>query len=107
MRRALESRVKNYIARKSFLGINNASAILVNYKTMEVLAYIGSSDFFDDAIEVQVNGLAAYRSPGSTMKPFRITSAYAESTYRILAVGQRYRDHLRVCGEHLIAQYTP
>jgi penicillin-binding protein 1C len=70
LQKVLENRIKNYIDRKSYLGINNASAILVNYKTMEVLAYIGSSDFFDDTIEGQVNGLSAYRSPGSVMKPF-------------------------------------
>jgi penicillin-binding protein 1C len=70
LQKTLEARIKNYIDRKSFSGISNASAILVNYKTMEVLAYIGSADFFDDSIEGQVNGLSAYRSPGSVMKPF-------------------------------------
>jgi penicillin-binding protein 1C len=70
LQKVLEARIKSYIARKSSFGINNASAILINYKTMEVAAYIGSADFFDDEIEGQVNGLSAYRSPGSVMKPF-------------------------------------
>jgi penicillin-binding protein 1C len=70
LQKVIEAKIKSYIDRKSSLGINNASAILVNYKTMEVAAYIGSADFFDDAIEGQVNGLSAYRSPGSAMKPF-------------------------------------
>jgi penicillin-binding protein 1C len=42
---------------------------------MEVLAAVGSADFFDDSIEGQVNGFTAKRSPGSTLKPF----IYAEA----------------------------
>jgi penicillin-binding protein 1C len=37
---------------------------------MEVLAAIGSADYFDDDIQGQVNGFASKRSPGSTLKPF-------------------------------------
>lgn len=66
----LEQRIKFYIERNERKGITNASAMLVNYKTMDVCAYAGSADFFDNHIEGQVNGCAAYRSPGSTLKPF-------------------------------------
>ncbi|MCL2144716.1 MAG: penicillin-binding protein 1C [Endomicrobia bacterium] len=70
IQRLLEQRIKFYIERNENKGINNASAMLVNYKTMDVCAYIGSADFFNDSIEGQVNGCAAYRSPGSALKPF-------------------------------------
>ncbi|MDR3049512.1 MAG: penicillin-binding protein 1C [Elusimicrobiota bacterium] len=66
----LERQIKNYIAKNSSIGIDNASAILVNYKTMDIAAYVGSADFFDKSIDGQVNGVAAYRSPGSLLKPF-------------------------------------
>ena len=39
-------------------------------KSREVLAMIGSHDFFDKASDGQVNGALALRSPGSTLKPF-------------------------------------
>jgi penicillin-binding protein 1C len=37
---------------------------------MEVLAAVGSADFYDETIQGQVNGTASKRSPGSTLKPF-------------------------------------
>ena len=52
------------------LGINNGAVILVDYRTMEVKAYLGSANYFDDAIQGQVDGLRGRRSPGSALKPF-------------------------------------
>ncbi|MDR1695900.1 MAG: penicillin-binding protein 1C [Endomicrobium sp.] len=69
LQKTIEQRIKYYVSRNESKGINNACAVLVNYKTMETEAYIGSAGFFDDSIEGQVNGCAAYRSPGSTLKP--------------------------------------
>ncbi|NIS11982.1 MAG: penicillin-binding protein 1C, partial [Thermoplasmata archaeon] len=47
-----------------------ASALLLDYRTMEIRALLGSVDFFDRSIQGQVNGTDALRSPGSTIKPF-------------------------------------
>ena len=52
------------------VGINNAAALLLNYQTMEVLALVGSADFFNQQIQGQVDGTSARRSPGSALKPF-------------------------------------
>jgi penicillin-binding protein 1C len=49
--------------------IYNASVIVVDNNTMEVLAYVGSPDFRDTPHEGQVDGVKACRSPGSTLKP--------------------------------------
>ena len=70
IQKLMEESIRFYIERNRGRGVNNASVILVNHKTMEVLSYIGSADFFDDSIQGQVNGCKAYRSPGSTLKPF-------------------------------------
>ena len=67
---ALEQYIARYTERRASIGINNASAMLVDHRSMEVLAAVGSADFFDDAIQGQVNGTRAKRSPGSTLKPF-------------------------------------
>ncbi len=69
LQRVLESRAASYIERKRNEGLSNTSAMLLDYRTMEVLAVLGSVDFFDNAIEGQVNGTIAKRSPGSTLKP--------------------------------------
>jgi penicillin-binding protein 1C len=66
----LEDIVERYLQNNKSKGAYNASAMIVNYKTMGVLAYIGSRDFFDEEIQGQVDGTRAYRSPGSTLKPF-------------------------------------
>ncbi|MCP4750972.1 MAG: penicillin-binding protein 1C [Proteobacteria bacterium] len=60
----------NYIQRNKSLGVNNTMAVLLNHKTMEVLAHLGSVDFYDRYIAGQVNGPLARRSPGSSLKPF-------------------------------------
>ncbi|MBN1271363.1 MAG: penicillin-binding protein 1C [Candidatus Aminicenantes bacterium] len=66
----LERHTQNYVTRCSHLGITNAAALLANASTMEVLACLGSADYFNDSIQGQVNGTTAKRSPGSLLKPF-------------------------------------
>ena len=66
----LETLVKNYVSSKASKGINNASALLLNYETMSIEAMVGSADFHNKKILGQVNGATAKRSPGSTLKPF-------------------------------------
>ena len=66
----LERMIERYIANNKNLGINNVSAMLYDAKTMQVKALVGSADYFNAEIDGQVNGTAAKRSPGSTLKPF-------------------------------------
>lgn len=66
----LEARIEQYIERKRSIGINNASAMLLDFRSMQVVATVGSADFFSDSLQGQVNGTTAKRSPGSTLKPF-------------------------------------
>ncbi|MEM8814267.1 MAG: penicillin-binding protein 1C [Pseudomonadota bacterium] len=66
----LERHVERYAEARQSQGIRNASAMLVDTRTMQVLASVGSADFFDDALQGQVDGTTARRSPGSTLKPF-------------------------------------
>lgn len=66
----LERELRAYVAREARLGVHNAAAMLVDAWTMEVKALVGSADFFNADLEGQVNGTAAKRSPGSTLKPF-------------------------------------
>lgn len=66
----LERTARGYIERKRAGGLSNASAMIVDFRNMEVKALLGSANFFDDEIQGQVNGTRAKRSPGSTLKPF-------------------------------------
>ena len=75
LQHALEQTIRNEIVRNRARGITNAAAILVNYKTMETLAYIGSADYFDKSIYGENDGVRARRSPGSTLKPLIYAAA--------------------------------
>lgn len=48
----------------------NASALLIDTRTMHIKATKGSANFHDASILGQVDGTNAKRSPGSTLKPF-------------------------------------
>ena len=65
-----ERELESYLIRNRGWGIKNGSILLVDHTSMEVLAAIGSADYFDDDIQGQVNGFTSKRSPGSTLKPF-------------------------------------
>lgn len=66
----LERAIRQYVDNNRGFGIRNASALLLDASSMKVKALVGSADYFDEAIDGQVNGTAAKRSPGSTLKPF-------------------------------------
>lgn len=51
-------------------GINNLSVVVLDTRTSELLAMVGSADFGDTKHQGQVNGAIAPRSPGSALKPF-------------------------------------
>ena len=65
----MERTLNKEIASRKSVGIINAAAVLINYKTMDVVAYIGSSDYFNRDIYGENDGVRARRSPGSTLKP--------------------------------------
>ncbi len=49
---------------------SNASLVAVDPPTGQILAMVGSRNFFDTDIDGQYNAALALRQPGSTMKPF-------------------------------------
>ena len=49
---------------------SNASLVAVDPSTGQILAMVGSRNFFDKEIDGQYNATLALRQPGSTMKPF-------------------------------------
>jgi penicillin-binding protein 1C len=66
----LERILVRYVRDRRDLGFENASALLVDKRTMEARALIGAADFHNVAIAGQVDGTRARRSPGSALKPF-------------------------------------
>lgn len=75
LQRLVERRIAAYVEANRQLGVANAAAMLVDFRSMEVLAQAGSADFFDETISGQVDGTRSRRSPGSTLKPFIYAAA--------------------------------
>ena len=86
LQRLLERHVRAYVLEQRRIGINNAAAMLVDYRTMQVKAVVGSAEFFNGAIQGQVNGTAAKRSPGSALKPFIYALAIDQGIIHPLSV---------------------
>ena len=50
--------------------VHNAAAVVMDNRTGEIRALVGSANFFDSTHNGQVNGVTARRQPGSSIKPF-------------------------------------
>lgn len=65
-----EQAVKEQIAKLKDKNVNNGSVVAIDPRTGEVLAMVGSADFYNTQIRGQVNVALSLRQPGSTIKPF-------------------------------------
>jgi len=69
MQLKIEKLVKDYSRTLALKNIRNAAVIVLDNKTHRAVSYVGSADFHDSTDGGQVNGAAAIRQPGSTLKP--------------------------------------
>ena len=59
--------------------VTNAALIVLDNHDGDILAFVGSKDFFDNTISGQFNGVLSLRQPGSTLKPFTYQLALERS----------------------------
>ncbi len=57
--------------------VRNAALVAVDPHTGEILAMLGSPDYFSTRIDGAVNGTTALRQPGSSIKPLTYAAAFA------------------------------
>jgi len=57
---------------------NNAAVVVIDNRTGEIRAMVGSVDFRDASIDGQVNMAVSPRQPGSSFKPFTYATAFAQ-----------------------------
>jgi membrane peptidoglycan carboxypeptidase len=55
---------------------HNGSVVIINPPTGEILAMVGSRDYFREDVDGSVNNAIALNSPGSTLKPFTYATAF-------------------------------
>ncbi|MSQ27502.1 MAG: penicillin-binding protein [Dehalococcoidia bacterium] len=58
------------------INAHNAALTAIDPRTGEVLAMVGSADYFDPSIDGQVNIATSEKQPGSSFKPFNYVTAF-------------------------------
>ena len=66
----------NQIDDLSGLHVTNGALIVIRPATGEILAMVGSADFYNEAIDGQVNMAVSPRQPGSSIKPLTYVAAF-------------------------------
>ncbi|MEH2008336.1 penicillin-binding protein 1C [Nostoc sp.] len=66
----VEAQVQQVISSLAANNVHDAAALVIDNRTGEVLAYVGSPDYFNQAKLGRNDGVLALRQPGSTLKPF-------------------------------------
>ena len=83
MQELAEKEVRDHVDSLKSSNVNNASLITMDPRTGEILAYVGSKDYYDRSPEVQGDydsaGIA-YRQPGSTFKLFTYLAGMLKGT---------------------------
>jgi penicillin-binding protein 1C len=72
LQRAVEAIVRDEVGQGPYheRGLEHAAVIVLDNDSGDVLAWVGSADFFDDATLGKNDGVRARRQPGSALKPF-------------------------------------
>ncbi len=70
-----QQQVATEVGRLKKQNVNNGAAIVTRPKTGEILAMVGSKDYFAEDEDGKVNIIFAQRQPGSSIKPFNYALA--------------------------------
>lgn len=73
-----EQAASQHIAELQARNAHNASIVVIDPKTSEILAMVGSVDYNNAAIDGEVNVATAPRQPGSALKPIVYAAAMAQ-----------------------------
>jgi penicillin-binding protein 1C len=70
LQRYLEDQIAAHIDRYYTSRLTNGAAVVIDNGTGEILAWVGSADYFNEEAAGQIDGVLALNQPGSGMKPF-------------------------------------
>ncbi|TSC61647.1 MAG: glycosyl transferase family 51, partial [Parcubacteria group bacterium Gr01-1014_106] len=76
MQRAAEDAITQQATKNLAFGARNASLVAMNPKNGDILAMVGSVDYFDTSNDGNVNVAIRQRSPGSSFKPVVYAEAF-------------------------------
>ncbi|GAB4026509.1 MAG: hypothetical protein Fur0011_2420 [Candidatus Microgenomates bacterium] len=72
----LQQEINNELDSLKSLNVGNGAGLIISPKTGEILAMVGSRNFFDTKHDGQVNITLAKRQPGSSIKPLTYALAF-------------------------------
>ncbi len=72
---AIARQLAEYRERSPDQNVNNAAVVVLDPATGEILAMVGSADYFNESIDGAVDMALALRQPGSAFKPFLYAQA--------------------------------
>ena len=82
LQRFVQSQAQDVIAALAERNVTQAAALVIDNRNGDVLAYVGSTDYFNDAYLGRNDGVRMLRQPGSTLKPFLYEYALERRTIR-------------------------
>lgn len=80
LQRDVETILREEVEALAAHAVGQAAALVVDNRTGEILAWVGSVDFHDEERQGQNDGVRSLRQPGSTLKPFAYGLALAEGS---------------------------
>jgi len=78
MQQAAEQAVRDGVARNERYNAQNAGLVAMDPKTGQVLAMVGSRNYFDEEYDGQVNIALQELQPGSSIKPYVYATAFKQ-----------------------------
>jgi penicillin-binding protein 1C len=78
LQRAAETALTSAMPTLAAHHVTAGAALVLDNDSGDILAYVGSPDFFNTEAHGQVDGVRARRQPGSTLKPFVYAAAFDE-----------------------------
>ncbi len=100
----VEAQVQQVLSTLATNNVHDGAALVIDNHTGEVLAYVGSPDYFNEAKQGRNDGVQALRQPGSTLKPFLYELALEKGVIRPNTILADVPAHYAIPGAKL---YSP
>ncbi|BAY20568.1 penicillin-binding protein 1C [Calothrix sp. NIES-2100] len=100
----VEAQVQQVLSSLAANNVHDAAAVVIDNHTGEVLAYVGSPNYFNEAKLGRNDGVQALRQPGSTLKPFVYELALEKNAIRPNTILADVPAHYAIPGAKL---YSP
>jgi penicillin-binding protein 1C len=86
LQRFVQAQTQDVVAALQRYHVTDGAALVVDNRSGDVLAYVGSPDYFSEQILGRNDGVQALRQPGSSLKPFTYELALERGTIRSTSI---------------------